>query len=183
MELELKAIRDNLLEQTLLCEPAEFPVLHQLQDEVGFTAPIEFRLRFQKSGQLIEVEGGLTTSVRFACGRCLQQFEREISGDFAFTFTPFVAEEPESEEDAEVELETDDLGLVFYRDETLELLHPLQDQLVMALPISPLCADKCQGLCPECGVNLNTEKCNCEKKVFNNKFSALADLKIEAPED
>ncbi len=176
MQLELKDIKDNHLEQKLVCEAADFPVLQQLQGEVVFAAPIEFRLRYQKSGQLIEVEGSLSTSVEFACGRCLQPYEKNLSGDFAFTFTPYVAAQLDVEEGTEIELDTDELGLVFYRDETLELLQPLQDQLVMALPISPLCSNECQGLCTECGINLNTEHCNCEKKVFNNKFSALADL-------
>jgi uncharacterized protein len=79
----------------------------------------------------------------------------------------------------EIELEADELGLIYYRDETLELREPLQEQLIMAVPIGPVCRDACQGLCPECGTDQNEAQCDCEKKPFNNKFGALADLKLD----
>jgi uncharacterized protein len=182
LRLELKDIKDGNLSQQLSYKVADFPVLLEMQQrgEVSFVAPIDFQLRFQKSGQLVEVDGQLATTVKLGCGRCLQDYRVELTGEFAFTYTPYVAEELDpADQEVEVELETDELGLVYYKDETLELQQPLQDQLVMALPISPLCADTCKGLCSECGCNLNVDSCRCEKKIFNNKFSALAGLKID----
>ena len=183
MRLELKDIKDGILKQQLSFAADEFPVLREMMqhDEAQFSQPISFELRLQKSGQLIEVDGRLSTSVDLSCGRCLQSYEKRLRGDFAFTFTPYVPDEASSEDaEVEVELDTDELGLVYYKDETLDLLTPLQDQLVMALPISPVCQDDCQGLCSECGCNLNTDSCDCVKKPFNSKFSALAGLKIES---
>jgi len=184
MRLELNDFKDGCLKQEYSCAASEFPVLAEMvrQGEVDFDAPIQFQLRLQKSGQLVEVDGQLTTSVALSCGRCLQPYRKELAGDFAFTFTPFVVDE-QVEDDIEVELETDELGLVFYKDECLDLLPPLQDQLVMALPINLVCSEECAGLCSECGCNQNIKKCNCEKKVFNSKFSALAGLKIESSDD
>ncbi len=182
MRLELKDLKNGCLVQELSFQAADFPVAADLsQDGVEFTAPINFRLRLQQSGQLVEVDGQLETTVRLSCGRCLQPYDKVLNSRFALTFTPYVAEE-QGQEDVEVELDTDELGLVYYREECLELLPPLQDQLVMALPIAPLCSEECRGLCPECGCDLNSESCNCEKKVFNNKFSALAGLKLGASE-
>jgi uncharacterized protein len=185
MRLELKDIQDSGLEQSLSFAATEFPILAQMQqDEVGFVAPLQFRLRFQKSGQLVEVNGHLETVVALSCGRCLQAYEKDLRSDFALTFTPYVAEEQDVEDEAvEVELDTDELGLVYYQDDCLELTQPLQDQVIMALPISPTCFEDCAGLCPECGCNLNVESCNCEKKIFNSKFSALAGLKIESSKE
>ncbi|WP_303722603.1 DUF177 domain-containing protein [Malonomonas rubra] len=182
MHLELKDIKEAGLNREMVCNAADFPVLVKMegQEEVRFVAPVIFQLRFQKLGQLVEVDGHFKSRVNLICGRCLQPYDIDLSGEFAFTFTPHVADENAAEEGDEVELETDELGLVYYKDESLELLPPLQDQLVMALPISPLCSEDCAGLCSECGCNLNVEKCHCEKKVFNNKFSALAGLKIES---
>lgn len=186
MRLELKDIKDGSLRETLSYPVSDFPVLAEMEQrgEIGFGDPLRFELRFQKAGQLVEVDGHFETRVTLGCSRCLQDYTTELAGDFALTFTPYAEEQhAERDEEEEVELEADELGLVYYRDEVLELLPPLQDQLVMALPISPLCSDSCAGLCPECGCNLNEERCSCEKKVFNNKFSALAGLKIEPSED
>ncbi|WP_161947615.1 YceD family protein [Malonomonas rubra] len=163
---------------------SDFPVLREMLGEgVDITAPLQFELRFQQSGQLVELDGKFSTSVELGCGRCLKRYTADLASEFALTFTPFVEEQEGNEEEEEVELETDELGLVYYRDDCLDLLHPLQDQVVMALPISPLCSDECAGLCSECGCNLNETQCGCEKKIFNNKFSALAGLKIDSNQD
>lgn len=182
MRLELADIRDGGLIKELTCAAADFPVLVEMgqQEDVRFLKPVQFRLRLQRSGQIVEVDGQLSTTAEFSCGHCLQPYQTELATEFALTYTPYVAEQLEGvEEDAEVELESDEMGLVYYQHEIIDLFQPLQDQLVMALPISPICKDDCKGLCPECGCNLNIEKCQCVKKPFNNKFSALAGLKID----
>ncbi len=41
-------------------------------------------------------------------------------------------------------------------------LEPLaRDAVLLELPLAPLCADDCRGLCPTCGANRNTEPCDC----------------------
>lgn len=182
MRLELKDLKNGYLEQDVSFQAADFPVMAELaQDGIELVAPVAFHLRLQQSGQMVEVDGRLETTIALSCGRCLQPYEKVLCSRFALTFTPYVADEQQDEE-AEIELDTDELGLVYYRDECLDLLPPLQDQLVMALPIAPLCSEECRGLCPECGCDLNKETCHCEKKIFNNKFSALAGLKLESSE-
>lgn len=179
MRLELKDIKDGLLEREYACLCSDFPVLADLatEEDVHFKDPLSFRLRLQKTGQIVEVDGFLTAAVGLKCGRCLQPFEQQIQTGFALTFTPQTRQE--GSEDEEVELEADELGLIYYRAETLELLDPLQEQVVMSVPIGPLCQDACQGLCPECGCDLNKTRCDCVKRPFNNKFGTLADLKID----
>ncbi len=178
MRLELKEIADGVLEREYRCQPEDFPVLGELAkaENVHFKGFVNFRLRLQKTGQIVEVDGTLTATAGMQCGRCLQPFEQPVKSDFALTFTPAMDEEEAAEE---VELEADELGLIFYRGEVLELLDPLQEQVIMSIPIGPLCQTDCLGLCPECGCDLNVSRCDCEKRPFNNKFGALADLKID----
>ena len=41
-------------------------------------------------------------------------------------------------------------------------LEPLaRDAVVLELPQAPLCREGCQGLCPECGADLNEGPCTC----------------------
>lgn len=178
MRLELKDIKGGLYEQDYTCSLNDFPELLEMKEQGGpeFIEPLNFHLRFQKSGQIVELDGDLSTEIKLSCGRCLQPFVHKATESFALTFSP-VPEQATDEE--EVELEADELGLIIYQDEAIELIESLQEQLIMSIPISPLCSGGCQGLCSECGLNLNDDRCTCEKKPFNNKFSALADLKFK----
>ena len=175
MRLELKDIKEGLLEQEYTCLPDDFPELVSLAEERGprFLPPLEFRLRFQRVGRIVEVDGDFTAIIGLNCGRCLDAFELKVADRFSLTFSP--AKEDENREE-EVELTSGELGLLTYRDDVLELTEALQEQLLMALPISPLCDSDCQGLCPECGQNLNIKDCGCVRTPFNNKFAALAGM-------
>ena len=186
MQIELKDIKAGELVHEYSCAIEEFPAISALADsgELKFYPPLVFSLRLQRTGKLVVVEGNLSAEVEFQCGRCLQRYKMALAEPFSLTCAP----QPENCEvdeeviDEEIELADSDLGLVFYQNEILELQEPLLEQLLMAIPISPLCKDNCSGLCPECGVNLNIGNCDCVKKVFNNKFNILANLDFKSPE-
>jgi len=175
VQLELKDIKGGTLEQGYSCSLSEFPELAVIAEDGGpkFSEPLVFKLRFQRLGQLVAVDGTLDAVVTLKCGRCLGSFKRSLTESFAFTFAP----QPESNEDQEdVELEVDDLNLIGYKDDILQLQNPLQEQLLMVVPISLVCEASCRGLCPSCGINLNRDTCNCVRKPFNNKFNVLASV-------
>jgi len=179
MRLEIKDIKGGVLEQDYSCTFADFPELKTMSDHGGptFVEPFSFHLRFQRTGQLVELEGRVAADILLNCGRCLKEFRLSVTDSFSLTFSPVPQEGVEEEE---VELDADELGLITYRDDVLDLTAALLEQLVMVVPISPVCSDGCQGLCPECGLDLNDSRCTCEKKVFNNKFSVLAGLKLKS---
>jgi uncharacterized protein len=74
------------------------------------------------------------------CARCLDMFTSAAE----VTFTELFARDV-SEDDAD--------GYVLVGD-LLDLEPALRDALVLELPLAPLCADDCAGLCSECGVRL-----------------------------
>jgi uncharacterized protein len=74
------------------------------------------------------------------CARCLEVFTASIDVRFTELFAGDA-----SEDDADGYLLVGDL---------LDLEPALRDALVLELPLAPLCADDCPGLCPECGVRL-----------------------------
>ncbi len=56
-------------------------------------------------------------------------------------------------------------------------LAPLVRELtVLETPIQPICQPDCQGLCLECGQNLNEADCGCEANPIDPRFSALQQL-------
>jgi uncharacterized protein len=70
----------------------------------------------------------------------------------------------------------DELLVAFYRDDQLDLSHMAWEQIVLALPMKPLCKIDCEGLCPDCGVNRNAASCSCVQDDTDPRWQALNDL-------
>lgn len=52
------------------------------------------------------------------------------------------------------------------------------EEFSLALPVKPLCAETCKGLCPVCGKNRNTEPCACEQSDGDPRLAALRGLTV-----
>lgn len=176
VQLELKHIKGGLLEQDYSFQVADFPEVAALARDglASYRDPIRFHLRFQQTGRIIEVDGAVQATIDLTCARCLCPLVYPLDERFTLTFAPVAAESQDVEER---ELEKEELGLIPYSDDRLELLEPLQEQLLMAIPVRTLCSASCRGLCAQCGADLNREPCACEKVPFNNKFGDLAKLR------
>ncbi len=62
-------------------------------------------------------------------------------------------------------------------------LEPLaRDAVLLELPLAPLCAEDCLGLCPICGANRNTETCGCSPPA-DPRWAALDGLRDAGPPD
>ena len=79
---------------------------------------------------------------------------------------------------AKEELSPDDLDLDYYTGEIVDLESILREQIILMLPLKPLCDETCKGLCPHCGANLNHETCTCSTDAVDSPFARLAKLKI-----
>lgn len=141
-----------------------------------------------------------------ACSRCLGPARVELDEALAITFLPThrLPAEPDPAASAAddsapkasaspgrdsggggdsdgdelgLELTSDDLDLYGYDGETIDLTALFRDQLVLAVPFAPLCAEDCQGLCAQCGADKNRETCQCTP-IGDPRWAALADLKV-----
>ncbi len=70
-------------------------------------------------------------------------------------------------------------------EEEVDLTPEIREDILLAMPARFKCSEECKGLCPGCGVNLNTEKCRCGTKrkkgkqpPENDAWSALDGLKL-----
>ena len=52
-----------------------------------------------------------------------------------------------------------------------------REQLLLALPLKVTCREDCKGLCPQCGKNLNQERCSCSTEVEDPRWAALKDVR------
>jgi uncharacterized metal-binding protein YceD (DUF177 family) len=61
-----------------------------------------------------------------------------------------------------VELTPHDADKVYYRGPQIDLAIGIREAIILSQPIMQLCKDDCRGLCPVCGINLNTGTCSCK---------------------
>ncbi|REJ78128.1 MAG: DUF177 domain-containing protein [Acidobacteria bacterium] len=107
------------------------------------------------------------------CSRCLA----EIPTDQDFSFkNAFIAGDNVSDEQ-EVELDLQDLELSFAREEEVDLVDIVREQIILNLPAHPLCKEDCKGLCEVCGANLNEKSCDCKQEETDPRWAALKNLK------
>jgi uncharacterized metal-binding protein YceD (DUF177 family) len=76
------------------------------------------------------------------------------------------------------ELNRDDLGLSYYSTEEIDLAPLITEQVILALPTRPLCAEDCRGICGGCGANLNSEACVCPSSAGDPRMAIFRTLKV-----
>ena len=110
------------------------------------------------------VQGIVQSQLRQECVRCLEPVETPITLELEETFRlAGVAPKP---------------GIPYAVSEGgwLDLTPLLREQSWLAIPMKPLCSPNCQGLCPQCGANLNLESCTCEETHIDPRLAALKEL-------
>ena len=152
-------------------EPAAF-VRPGEDDDYRVVAPVHLVLDVRKDGDAFKVTGTVDTRIELECGRCLERYEIPVTSAFELRYVP----DDQNTGDEEREIEEDDLTTAFYRNNTLDLGDLMREQLQLALPMKPLCSEACQGLCAECGANLNTTTCGCTPKWEDPRLAALKGL-------
>lgn len=123
-----------------------------------------FRLMAERSGREVFLRGELSAGMRFLCSRCLTEFTRGAAVPVDVSFRP-VEELSGRAGDEKYELTREELDTGFYRDDELDVDEVVREQMLLSMPMKPLCREGCRGLCPKCGANLNEENCQCAKEV------------------
>lgn len=140
--------------------------------------PVTGELTFLRTGNGILVSGTLHTAVKCACSRCLEPFACELTFQVEEEFFPQVdvltglpQAVPETAED-----------FTIGPDHVLDLAEAFRQDVLLATPMKAVCREDCAGLCPECGVNLNTETCKCAPAEVDPRWADLRRLTVGADE-
>jgi len=136
--------------------------------------PVHSEVEVSLWGKRVRVEGELGADLVLTCSRCLKSFDRKIQKGFEVEFLPDPVVETEGEE---IGLAYTDLNIGFYRDDGLDVRAVISEQIVLEIPMQPICQEACKGLCHQCGVDLNKGACNCQSQTIDPRFEALLELK------
>ncbi len=148
--------------------------LHLLQDDVVVHAPIRVQGRLRKVAEQVFFEGQIRGRVTAPCGRCLEDAQMDFEAEAQGVFLPPSALAPGADEPGP---ETDELDLYRHDGAAVDLRPLVREQVVLALPVQPLCREDCAGLCQVCGANRNVEACTCQTEAGDPRFAVLDQLR------
>ena len=140
--------------------------------DYGFPRPARIHVRYYRAGLELFFSGRALADVVGECGRCLDRFPFTLDVPFSFVLVPL------SQQPVGRDLEADDVNLSFYQGREVDLSPLVRDQVILALPMQPLCKPECRGLCPSCGANLNAGDCRCEKATGDLRFAVLRNYRV-----
>lgn len=125
--------------------------------------PLKGHFTATRTGEGIYLSGQLHTLLSATCVRCLEdsQIAVRLDIDDLFYYPPNAAP----------------AGEYFIGEDGFIDLAPLVRELaVLEIPIQPICKPDCQGLCIECGQNLNEKDCGCESDTIDPRLAKLKEF-------
>ncbi len=176
---------DDLNENGLSLEFEEnadsFPALQEIaaKNECAFLTSLSIRILLRPIGDLFEVVGSFDTRIRLTCSRCLETYEAPLTSEFNLTYIRQLPETADPALHEEIDLQAEEIGMIQFQGNEIDLRNAIQEEVVMVLPMRTLCRADCKGLCPHCGADLNQGGCGCERPFVNPQFAVLKGMKID----
>jgi uncharacterized protein len=133
---------------------------------INATEPVFYELVLRREGEGFSLKGPLRFSLGLTCSRCLKSFKESFE---SFIDLRLLAEQDIWEE--ELELTSEETGVAFFKGEEVDLAPLIWEEMMLCVPIKPLCMEDCKGICPYCGKDRNLEGCTCG----DQKESALGE--------
>ncbi len=133
---------------------------------------LELEVQLEGVSEGVLVTATVTGPLAGECSRCLEPFTSVITVRFQELFALGGDGELAQDADAEDSYRLNGTGL-------LDLEPALRDAVVLELPLSPLCEDGCQGLCPDCGVRLADAEPGHGHEQRGTMWAALKDFQAD----
>ncbi len=156
----------------------DYPTLLAMETsgECRFVRPLDIHLSIAREYDHIRVSGNVATAVGMGCSRCLVETVHDVVSAFTIVYSKDAGLKQDEEE---VELAEEDLISVTYEGDEIDFTSEITEQVLLAIPLKPLCREDCRGLCGNCGTDLNVAECGCDRQDVNLKFNALKNFKTE----
>jgi uncharacterized protein len=135
-------------------------------------ATVRAELHVGRSGRGVLISGAFSGDVSLVCSRCLEPFPFQAQDRFQL-YCETAAHDQRGEEH---ELADDELDVTYLEEGRINTDHLLRENILLSLPVQPLCHEDCRGLCPRCGANLNQGACNCTEARVDPRLQVLRKL-------
>lgn len=157
--------------QRTVLAPAGLGLVDLIGVPVGADLELDLRLESVMDGVL--VSGTATAPVAGECGRCLEPVSDTLTVKLQELFLYPETSTDHDREDEVAQLEGD----------FLDLTSTLRDAVVLALPITPLCREDCEGLCAMCGERLEDLPDDHAHVATDARWGALAGMLTQTDQE
>lgn len=140
--------------------------------------PVDVGCDIHRDGELAVVSCEARVRVNLPCARCLEPTGKDVVGSFTVVVRRLrEGELPPDQSEEEIDIGGEEDVRYIPRDQyTLDIADLVRDVLLLAVPLKLLCDEECRGLCPTCGVNLNTSRCDCRANPADSRWQRLSGL-------
>ncbi len=136
--------------------------------------PIKMKVELMKLDDGINATvRGLEAKIEFECEKCLKPYIEDI--EIIEAERIFYFKKPAFFDD---EADQADIFMVDTKQLQVDLTEMVRQEILLHFPTYQVCSSSCEGICAECGADLNEKKCKCKpvKKVENTPLAALKDM-------
>lgn len=159
-------------ESATVSDTVQVPEIEFGFDRYRPIVPVAYTVTLSNVGGALVLIGSVSVRAQVDCSRCLEKFAIDIDGEVD---SVLVQEGREEGMPQEQEYE------VVHGSE-IDLWPHLYAAIATALPFIPLHDADCRGICPDCGIDLNSETCGCREASADSPFEALKALVLEEEE-
>ncbi len=152
-------------------------VLEHLTEDADLITPISGHVRLMRTQAGILVKGTVHTRVQMTCSRCLAPAYYDLDVAIEEEYYPTV--EVYTGASLHWQEWTDDTAVLIDAQHILDITEVVRQDLIISLPMQPLCSEDCKGLCPVCGANLNEGPHECESEEIDPRWAALLHFHVQ----
>ena len=131
-------------------------------DDVEYKDDIKVEGTFTNNGGHMQLSLLCSLEYTATCARCLS----DVDGVFNIDFYKTVCNEGDLQNE-------DDDDYAEIHDGELDVDEAIIENVIINFPTKILCSEECKGLCPKCGINLNTGSCSCVTKEIDPRLAPL----------
>ena len=124
------------------------------------------------------VRASLTVQESEVCSRCLKPLDETVRIEFEEEFQATV----DARTGASLPRPPDPDAFFIDENHMLDLNEAVRQYREVSMLMQPLCRADCEGLCPQCGKDLNAGPCECASDDVRGPFAVLASLKGGVPD-
>ena len=144
-------------------------ILELPEEEVVSSTPFKLHIEVYRKPVGYDVYGKIEGEVELVCGRCNKKFKEKIKKNFYYQLMP-------ASEISGGEIKAADLDIKFSDNDVLDLAEVVKEQILLNLPVKPLCNELCEV--PE--ISVDKEEV-IEKKV-DKRWEKLKELRDKLKE-
>ena len=131
-------------------------------NDILFRSPPEVEVTIVNKGSGSELKGQVSTTYRQPCSRCLEELDQQLIIQLDFTL------KPESDENILEDQDKEDVGIIYYADDKVDLEDLIQETLILSLSPYMCPAQNEKGDCSICGLNIEEKYGNKKSKDTKN---------------